>query len=306
MSGRTTIQAFFDPSTWTVSYVVSDNATRVAAVIDPVLDYDFRSGHTGTRSADQVLAYLQQHQFQVEWILETHAHADHLSGARYLQERVGGRIAIGENIREVQATFKKLYNLERSFLPDGSQFDHLFKDGETFMIGQVEAKALLVPGHTPADMAYLIDGAVFVGDTLFMPDVGTARADFPGGDAHTLYRSMRRLLDLPGDTKVYVCHDYPPEGREPRWETTVSEQREKNIHVRDGITEEGFVAMRKARDATLEAPTLILPSLQVNVRAGQLPPADDNGVAYLRIPINALPKARPADAARKTTDGSRS
>lgn len=290
MTSRTTTQAFFDRSTWTASYVVSDNGTKAAAVIDPVLDYDFKSGHTGTKAADQVLSYLKEKGLKVEWILETHAHADHLSGARYLQERVGGRIAVGENIREVQATFKKLYNLERSFLPDGSQFDHLFKDGETFRIGEVEAKAMLVPGHTPADMAYLIEDSVFVGDTLFMPDVGTARADFPGGDATTLYRSIRRLLELPPQTRVYVCHDYPPSGREAKWETTVAEQRAKNIHVRDGITEEGFVAMRKARDATLEVPTLILPSIQVNVRAGQMPPTDDNGVAYLRIPINALPK----------------
>lgn len=290
MTSRITIQPFFDRSTWTVSYVVSDNATQAAAVIDPVLDYDFKSGHTNTKAADQVLAYLEDKGLRVEWIVETHAHADHLSAARYLQERVGGRIGIGENIREVQATFKKLYNLERNFLPDGSQFDHLFKDGETFRIGRVEAKAMLVPGHTPADMAYLIEDSVFVGDTLFMPDVGTARADFPGGDAATLYGSIRRLLELPPQTRMYVCHDYPPAGREAKWETTVAEQRAKNIHVREGITEEGFVAMRKARDATLEVPTLILPSIQVNVRAGQMPPADDNGVAYLRIPINALPK----------------
>lgn len=289
MPTRTHIQPFFDPKTWTVSYVVSDLATKQAAVIDPVLDYDFKSGHTDTDAADALLEYLKAEGLTVQWILETHAHADHLSGARYLQEKVGGRIAIGEHIREVQATFKKLYNLERTFLPDGSQFDHLFKDGEVFRIGEVEATALLVPGHTPADMAYLVDGAVFVGDTLFMPDVGTARADFPGGDAHTLYRSMRRLLTLPPETRVFVCHDYPPKGREARWETTIAEQKASNIHVRDGISEEEFVAMRKARDATLEVPTLILPSIQVNVRAGQLPPADENGVAYLRIPLNALP-----------------
>jgi glyoxylase-like metal-dependent hydrolase (beta-lactamase superfamily II) len=289
MTTRTTTQAFFDPKTWTVTYVVWDPATQRAAVIDPVLDYDFKSGHTSSASADQVLAYLAKHVLQVDWILETHAHADHLSGARYLQQRVGGRIAIGENIRAVQATFKKLYNLERSFLPDGSQFDHLFKDGETFRIGQVEAAAMLVPGHTPADMAYLIDGAVFVGDTLFMPDVGSARADFPGGDAHQLYRSMHRLLALPPETTMYVCHDYPPAAREPRWRTTVAEQRAHNIHVRDGIGEDEFVAMRQARDATLEVPMLILPSIQVNVRAGQLPPADENGVSYLRIPLNSLP-----------------
>ncbi len=286
-------QAFFDPKTWTVTYLVWDPATRRAAVIDPVLDYDFKSGHTGTASADRVIDSVAEHQLKVDWILETHAHADHLSGARYLQERLGGRIAIGENIRVVQATFKKLYNLERSFLPDGSQFDHLFADGEKFRIGDIEATAILVPGHTPADMAYLIDDAVFVGDTLFMPDVGSARADFPGGDAHQLHASMRRLLALPPETRMYVCHDYPPASHPPRWETTVAEQRAHNIHARDGITEDEFVAMRRARDATLEVPTLILPSIQVNVRAGQLPPADDNGVAYLRIPLNALP-VRPA------------
>ncbi|MEO8005266.1 MAG: MBL fold metallo-hydrolase, partial [Betaproteobacteria bacterium] len=204
----------------------------------------------------------------------------------------GGRIAIGENIRVVQATFKKLYNLERSFLPDGSQFDHLFTDGETFMIGTVEATAMLVPGHTPADMAYLIDGSVFVGDTLFMPDVGSARADFPGGDARQLYASMHRLLALPLETAMYVCHDYPPASRPARWKTTVAEQKARNIHVRDGIGEDEFVAMRQARDATLEVPTLILPSIQVNVRAGHLPPPDENGVSYLRIPLNALPVHR--------------
>jgi len=289
MSARSTVRAFFDERTATISYVVSDAATKRAAIIDPVLDYDFKSGHTNTRAADEILAYLRAENLAVQWILETHAHADHLSGARYLQEQVGGQIAIGENIREVQATFKKIYNLERTFLPDGSQFDHLFRDGESFHIGELEARALLVPGHTPADMAYLVDDAVFVGDTLFMPDVGTARADFPGGDAHQLFRSIRRLLELPGDTRMFVCHDYPPASRQPAWESTVAGQRAANIHVRDGVSEGQFVAMRTARDATLEVPTLILPSIQVNVRAGRLPPADANGIAYLRIPINALP-----------------
>jgi glyoxylase-like metal-dependent hydrolase (beta-lactamase superfamily II) len=289
MNTRSTTRGFFDPKTFTVTYVVWDHATRRAAVIDPVLDYDFKSGHTGTASADEVLAYLRGNDLQVDWILETHAHADHLSGARYFQQHAGGRIAIGEHIREVQATFKKLFNLERSFLPDGSQFDHLFRDGETFRIGELEATALLVPGHTPADMAYQVEGAVFVGDTLFMPDVGSARADFPGGDAHQLYRSIHRLLDLPPETAIYVCHDYPPSSRAARWQTTVAEQRAHNIHVHDGIGEEAFVQMRRARDATLDVPTLILPSIQVNVRGGQLPPPDDNGVAYLRIPLNALP-----------------
>jgi glyoxylase-like metal-dependent hydrolase (beta-lactamase superfamily II) len=286
------VQAFFDPRTGTVSYVVWDPASLRAAVIDPVLDYDFKSGHTGTASVDRVLACVAEHGLQVDWILETHAHADHLSAASYLQQRVGGRIAIGEHIRTVQGTFKKLFNLERGFLPDGSQFDHLFKDGETFGIGDIEATAILVPGHTPADMAYLIGGAVFVGDTLFMPDLGSARADFPGGDARQLYASMRRLLDLPPGTPMYVCHDYPPPSRPAQWQTTVAEQRARNIHVRDGITEDEFVAMRRARDATLEVPTLILPSIQVNVRAGRLPPPDGNGVSYLRIPLNALPVRR--------------
>jgi glyoxylase-like metal-dependent hydrolase (beta-lactamase superfamily II) len=287
---RTATHAFFDPQTWTVTYVVHDTTMRRAAIIDPVLDYDAKSGHTATTSADKVLAYLHSHALQVDWILETHAHADHLSGARYLQQQVGGRIAIGEHIRQVQAVFKTLFNLERSFLPDGSQFDHLFKEGETFMIGSVEATALWVPGHTPADMAYQVEGAVFTGDTLFMPDVGSARADFPGGDARQLYRSIRRLLALPDATTLYLCHDYPPTSRQPQWQTTVGEQRALNIHAHDGINEDAFVAMRQARDATLDVPTLILPAIQVNVRAGQLPPADDNGVAYLRIPINALPK----------------
>ncbi|MGN8081392.1 MBL fold metallo-hydrolase [Variovorax sp. 22077] len=292
MTARTTIQGFFDAATGTVSYVVWEHAGRHAAVIDPVLDYHFRSGHTGTASADRLLAYLREHALQLEWILETHAHADHLSGARHVQQHAGGKIAIGENIRVVQATFGKLFNFERAFLPDGSQFDHLFKDGEVFRIGEIEVTAWLVPGHTPADMAYLVDGAVFVGDTLFMPDLGSARADFPGGDARQLYASMRRLLELPPETAMYVCHDYPPASRQPGWQTTVAQQRAHNIHVRDGIGADEFVAMRTARDATLDVPTLILPSIQVNVRGGRLPPADDNGVAYLRIPVNALPAHR--------------
>lgn len=282
------VEPFFDPVTGTVTYVVADRAARRAAVVDPVLDYDFKSGHTLTTSVDRVLAYLGEQQLAVDWILETHAHADHLSAAAYLKERVGGRIAIGERIREVQAVFKRLFNLERGFLPDGSQFDHLFTDGERFGIGALEARALWVPGHTPADMAYAVGGVVFVGDTLFMPDVGSARADFPGGDARQLYRSMQRLLALPPETVMYVCHDYPPGERAPAWQTTVAAQRAGNIHVRDGIDEAAFVAMREARDATLEMPTLILPSIQVNVRAGHMPPPDDNGVSYLRIPLNAL------------------
>lgn len=292
MNTPCTIQAFFDPATWTVTYIVWDAASGRAAVIDPVLDYDFKSGHTRTESADRVLACLRENHLQLDWILETHAHADHLSGAHYLRGQAGGRIAIGENICQVQTVFSKLFNFERSFLPDGSQFDHLFKEGETFQIGSIEATALLVPGHTPADMAYRVEGAVFVGDTLFMPDVGTARADFPGGDARQLYRSIGRLLALPPETLIYVCHDYPPASRQPQWQTTVAAQRAHNIHVRDGIGEDAFVAMRNARDATLDMPTLILPSIQVNVRAGQFPVPEDNGVAYLRIPLNALPTHR--------------
>lgn len=282
------IQAFFDPKTFTVSYVVADPATARAAVIDPVLDFDFKSGRTSTASADRIVEFLRQRGLQLDWILETHAHADHLSGACHIQQQAGGRIAIGSNIRQVQGVFKKLFNMESGFQPDGSQFDHLFEDGETFHIGTLEAKAMWVPGHTPADMAYLVGDAVFVGDTLFLPDVGTARADFPGGDAYQLYRSIRRLLDLPAQTAIYVCHDYPPGSRQPQWKTTVAEQRAANIHVRDGISEDEFVRMRLARDATLEVPALILPSVQVNVRAGRLPPPDDNGLAYLRIPVNAL------------------
>lgn len=288
MSEKITTQAFFDPETWTVTYVVSDKHTGHAAIIDPVLDYDFKSGRTSTASADRVITYLAEQQLQVDWILETHAHADHLSAAHYLKKHVGGRIAIGENIRTVQSTFKAIFNLEPSFLPNGSQFDHLFKEGETFKIGDVEATALLVPGHTPADMAYRVEDSVFVGDTLFMPDVGTARADFPGGDVHALYRSIRKLLALPQDTKMFVCHDYPPESRSPQWQTTVREQRASNIHVHDGVTEEAFVAMRTAKDATLGMPTLIVPAIQVNVRAGDLPPPEDNGIRYLKIPVNTL------------------
>lgn len=288
---QTHVQAFFDLTTWTVSYVVVDLATRHAAIIDPVLDFNVKSGRTTTQSADRIIVYVLAEQLTVDWILETHAHADHLSSARYLQQTLGGKIAIGENIRQVQAVFKKLFNLERNFLPDGSQFDHLFVDGETFRIGETVVTALLVPGHTPADMAYVLDGAVFVGDTLFMPDVGSARADFPGGDAHTLYQSMKRILSLPANTRMYVCHDYPPKGREARWKTTVAEQRAHNIHVRDGISEAEFVAMRKARDATLEVPALIIPSIQINVRAGQMPPPEDDGVSYLKVPLNVLGSA---------------
>jgi glyoxylase-like metal-dependent hydrolase (beta-lactamase superfamily II) len=285
---RPIVKPFFDPTTGTVTYVVFQSGYPDCAVIDPVLDYDPKAGCTSTTSADKIIEFVRQHGLRVQWILETHAHADHLSAAHYLRGQFGGKITIGENIRIVQGVFQKLFNLEPGFQIDGSQFDHLFREDEEFSIGGLTAKALYVPGHTPADTAYQIGDAVFVGDTLFMPDVGTARCDFPGGDAHTLYRSIRKLLDLPGDTRLFMCHDYPPEGREPQWETTVLAQRAHNIHVHDGVTEEQFVHMREARDATLAMPTLILPSVQVNIRAGGFPPAEENGISYLKIPLNAL------------------
>lgn len=285
---QTTIHPFFDPATWTVTYVVYHEGRAECAIIDSVLDYDPKSGRTTTASADNVIAFVREHELRVEWILETHAHADHLSAAPYLKQHLGGRIAIGQNIRRVQGVFTKIFNLEPEFRLDGSQFDHLFEDDETFAIGGLSGRAIHVPGHTPADMAYQIGDVVFVGDTLFMPDVGTARCDFPGGDAHELYRSIRKLLDLPGDTRLFMCHDYPPDGRDAAWETTVRDQRSSNIHVHDGVNEDQFVAMRQARDKTLAMPTLILPSVQVNIRAGELPPPEANGVRYLKIPLNAV------------------
>jgi glyoxylase-like metal-dependent hydrolase (beta-lactamase superfamily II) len=271
-----------------VSYVVYDAPRGRAAIVDPVLDYDPKAGRTSTASADKLIRFVREQGLQTDWILETHAHADHLSAAHYLKQALGGRIAIGNHIQQVQGVFKRLFNLESDFPQDGSQFDHLFTEDEVFAIGGLSARALFVPGHTPADMAYRIGDAVFVGDTLFMPDVGTARCDFPGGDAHTLYRSMRKLLALPADTKLFMCHDYPPAGRDPAWQTTVAEQRAHNIHVHDGVSEDDFVAMRQKRDAGLEMPVLILPSIQVNIRAGTMPAAESNGVSYLKIPVNAL------------------
>ena len=282
------VKSFFDPATWTISHVVHEKEGGACAIIDAVLDYDARSGRTRTTSADKLAAFVQENKLQVAWILETHAHADHLSAAHYLRGKLGGKIAIGAAITQVQTTFKRIFNLEPGFQTDGRQFDRLLQDGETLAIGALQIRALSVPGHTPACMAYLTGDAVFVGDTLFMPDVGTARCDFPGGDASALYRSVRRLLSLPPETRLFMCHDYPPEGRPPVWESTVAEQRAKNIHVHDGVSEEDFVKMRTARDATLDMPTLILPSVQVNIRAGELPPAEDNGVSYLKIPLNAL------------------
>ena len=282
------VQAFFDPATWTVTYVVFDHPGGHCAIVDPVLDYDPKAGRTRTTSAGKVVDFVRAQQLTVQWILETHAHADHLTAAHHLRDVLGGQIAIGAAITQVQNVFKGIFHLEPGFQADGRQFDHLFSDGEAFSIGSLQARALAVPGHTPACMAYQIGDAAFVGDTLFMPDVGTARCDFPGGNAHTLYQSIRRLLALPPATRLFMCHDYPPAGREPAWQTTVAEQRAGNIHVHDGVSEDEFVAMRKRRDATLDMPVLILPSVQVNIRAGDLPPKDDNGVAYLRIPLNAL------------------
>lgn len=283
------IQAFFDPVTWTISYVVFDKPGGHCAIIDPVLDYDPKSGRTKHHSADVLIKYVRSKGLTTDWILETHAHADHLSSAHYLKQELGGKTAIGSLIPGVQQVFKKLFNMGADFQPDGSQFDHLFSDGDTFQLGELEGKVILVPGHTPADLAYQFGDAIFIGDTMFMPDVGTARADFPGGDARQLYRSIRKLLDNHSpETKLFMCHDYPPGDRPVQWESTVADQRANNIHVHDGISEDAFVAMRTARDATLDVPVLILPSVQVNVRAGQMPPAEDNGTVYLKIPINKL------------------
>ena len=282
------VKAFFDPATWTVSYVVFDAPGGHCALVDSVLDYDPKSGRTRTDSADQLIAFVREQNLTVDWILETHAHADHLSAAPYLRKHLGGKIAIGGKITQVQNVFKGIFHLEPEFATNGSQFDHLFEDGDTFAIGTLQAQALSVPGHTPACMAYQVGDAVFVGDTLFMPDVGTARCDFPGGNAHTLYQSVRKLLSLPAETRLFMCHDYPPEGREAQWECTVADQRAHNIHVHDGVSEAEFVAMRTKRDAGLAMPVLILPSVQVNIRAGELPPPEANGVSYLKIPLNAL------------------
>lgn len=282
------IHGIFDPATWTVTYVVYDQAGGTCAIIDSVLDYDPKSGRTSTASADQVIAFVKAQQLSVAWILETHAHADHLTAAPYLKAHLGGQTAIGHHITAVQRVFKGVFNLEGSFQVDGAQFDHLLQEDENIAIGQLTAKALYVPGHTPACVAYQVGDAVFVGDTLFMPDVGSARCDFPGGDAKTLYASARKILSLPGETRLFMCHDYPPEGRDVKFETTVAEQRAHNIHLHDGVDEAEFVRMRTERDATLAMPVLILPAVQINIRAGEFPPKDDNGVSYLKIPLNAL------------------
>ncbi|WP_294076947.1 MBL fold metallo-hydrolase [Sphingomonas sp.] len=283
------VATFFDPVTFTASHVVHDPATGAAAIIDPVLDYDPAAGRISHGSADAIIAHVEMEGLRVEWLLETHAHADHLSAAPYLQRKLGGKIAIGREIRRVQDVFGALFNAGPQFPHDGSQFDRLFDDGDGFTLGGIDVVVLHVPGHTPADLAYVIGDAVFAGDTIFMPDYGTARADFPGGDAHQLYRSIRRLLALPRDARLFLCHDYKaPDRNEFRWETTIGAQRDANIHVHDGVAEEVFVAMRRARDATLGMPTLILPSVQVNMRAGQLPDPEANGVRYLKIPLDAV------------------
>ena len=284
------VTAFFDEATYTVSYVVREPDGPHAAIIDSVLDFDPKSGRTSTASADRIIAFVSEHGLTIDWILETHAHADHLSAAPYLKAALGGRIGIGEHITEVQQIFKKIFNLEKTFNTDGAQFDHLFREGEEFRIGGMTARVMHTPGHTPADVTYVIGDAAFVGDTLFMPDYGTARADFPGGDARQLYRSIRRLLEeLPPETRLFLCHDYKAPGRDHyAWETTVAEERAHNLHVHDGVSEEAFVAMRTARDKTLAMPVLLLPSVQVNIRAGQLPPPEDNGVSYLKIPVNVI------------------
>lgn len=282
------IQAFFDTVTQTISYVIFDEAGGSCAIIDPVLDYDPKAGKTLTHNADKLIAFIHDQRLSVQWILETHAHADHLSSADYLKNQLGGKIGIGQNIPAVQKTFKKIFNFGDEFIPDGHHFDHLFSDGELFQIGKITAKAIAVSGHTPADIAYRINDVIFVGDTLFMPDVGTARADFPGGDARQLFKSIEKILAFPPETRLLMCHDYPPTNRPPEWESTVAEQRAHNIHIHAGITEDEFVKMRTERDATLEMPNLLLPAIQINIRGGKLPPAEPNGVAYFKIPINLI------------------
>jgi glyoxylase-like metal-dependent hydrolase (beta-lactamase superfamily II) len=287
-AGRPLVLGLFDDDTKTVSYAVGDPATSEAAIIDSVLDFDPKSGRTSTQSADRLIAAIREQGWRVSWILETHTHADHLTAAPYLKAKLGGRIAIGEHVRAVQGVFSNVFNLGPDFAADGSQFDHLFKDGEEFRIGEIVARAIYTPGHTPACITYVIGNAAFVGDTLFMPDYGTARCDFPGGDAAQLYRSIRQILDLPKDTRLFMCHDYEPNGRKAAWESSIADQRAHNLHIHDGISEVEFVAMRKARDKTLSMPVLILPAIQVNIRAGHLPPPESNGVSYLKLPINKI------------------
>ncbi|PHP66194.1 MBL fold metallo-hydrolase [Zhengella mangrovi] len=288
MSLKPEVTAFFDEPTNTISYVVKDPASTACAVIDSVMDIDYAAGRISYDGADRIIEHIRSNGLDLQWIIETHVHADHLSAAPYIQGKLGGKLGIGENIRIVQDTFGKIFNEGTEFQRDGSQFDRLFKDGDSYQIGTMTAHAMHTPGHTPACMTHVIGNAAFVGDTLFMPDGGSARADFPGGDARTLYRSIHRVLELPGETRLFMCHDYGPNGRDIQWETTVEAEREHNIHVRDGISEDEFVAMRETRDATLDMPKLIIPSLQVNMRAGQLPPKDESGKTFLKVPVNGL------------------
>jgi glyoxylase-like metal-dependent hydrolase (beta-lactamase superfamily II) len=286
---RVHVEAFFDEQTFTASYLVYDAQDRIGAIIDSVLDFDQASGRTSTANADAIIEFVRSHDLKIDWMLETHAHADHLSAAPYLKEELGGAIGIGAEIRAVQSVFGEVFNEGENFARDGSQFDHLFEDGEAFSIGGLQAVALHVPGHTPADLAYVIGDAVFVGDTMFMPDYGTARADFPGGDAAELFRSIQRLLRLPDATRIFLCHDYKAPGRdEYAWETSVAAQKANNIHVRDGVSESEFVALRTARDKSLDMPALMLPSVQINMRAGHFPEPEDNGNRYLKLPLNLL------------------
>ncbi|HEX7373884.1 MAG TPA: MBL fold metallo-hydrolase [Steroidobacteraceae bacterium] len=282
------VTPFHHAATGSWTYVVIDPESRAAAIIDPVLDYDWRAGRTGTATADLIVAHCQAAGAQLRWILETHAHADHLSAAQHLRARLGGQVAIGRGILEVQQTFRKIFGLGAQFAADGSDFDRLLADGDALPLGQLAIRVMAAPGHTGDSVAYLVGDALFAGDTVFMPDSGTARCDFPGGNPQQLYRSVRHLYELPPATRVFVCHDYSPGGREPRCETTIAEQRAANVHLRDGITEDAFVQMRSARDAALDVPNLILPAVQVNIRAGKLPPADPDGVSYLRVPVNVI------------------
>ena len=288
LSMRPEVQGFFDPGTNTVSYVVKDPGSAACAIIDSVMDIDYAAGRISYESANKIIKYVEENGLKVEWLIETHAHADHLSAAPYIQGKLGGKLGIGENIRIVQDVFGKIFNEGTEFQRDGSQFDRLFKDGDTYTIGNLKAFAMLTPGHTPACMTHVIGDAAFVGDTLFMPDGGTARADFPGGDARVLYRSIKRVLELPDSMRLFMCHDYAPGGRQIKWETSVAEEKANNIHVREGVTEDEFVRMRTERDASLDLPKLIIPSIQVNIRGGHLPEPDETGKRYLKVPINEL------------------
>lgn len=288
MTVKPVVKGFFDEATNTVSYVVKDTASKACAIIDSVMDIDYAAGRISYQSADEIIHYVQEQGLNVEWLIETHAHADHLSAAPYIQGKLGGKLGIGENIKIVQEVFGKIFNEGTEFQRDGSQFDRLFKDGDTYTIGNLTVFAMLTPGHTPACMTHVVGNAAFVGDTLFMPDGGTARADFPGGDAKVLFHSIKRVLALPDEMRLFMCHDYAPGGREIKWETSVAEQKATNIHVREGVSEGEFVKMRTERDATLGLPKLIIPSIQVNIRGGQLPEPDDSGKRFLKVPVNEL------------------